>query len=241
MVGSWGAVHIAQERIMKTKLLALFSLLALLLVSTAILADGRPTGIRITRAVSGGNMNVEIDISVTGTNNYYTPFNGSETIWIGNRIYDYINFYADGEIWVYASSAQNVPLPWAIDWGDGSYVRNTVIFDSQAGPWVGAFAHTYMVPGSYVVTVGSAVCCQYTPSAVVNTGNLITSGTRYVWTDEDNWTFYSKTDPFALAITNTATVNTGTGIPTLNIYGLLAMAFVLVGTGVLLFRKPTVA
>ena len=34
------------------------------------------------------------------------------------------------------------------------------------------------------------------------------------------------------------TVRTGFGIPTLNIYGLLAMAFVLVGTGVLLYRKP---
>ncbi len=34
------------------------------------------------------------------------------------------------------------------------------------------------------------------------------------------------------------TVRTGFGIPTLNIYGLIALAFVLVGTGVLLFRKP---
>ena len=69
---------------MKTKLLALLSLLALLLVSTAILADGRPTGLRITRAVgSAGSTTptVEIDISVTGTTDYYAYGTGS--VWIG--------------------------------------------------------------------------------------------------------------------------------------------------------------
>ena len=40
---------------MKAKILSLFSLFALLVVSTAMLADGRPAGLRIGRAVSGGN------------------------------------------------------------------------------------------------------------------------------------------------------------------------------------------
>ena len=55
---------------MKTKLFTLFSLLALLLVSTAALADGRPTGLRIGRAVGTfGDITpmVQIDVTVTDT------------------------------------------------------------------------------------------------------------------------------------------------------------------------------
>ena len=81
---------------MKTKLFTLFSLLALLLVSTAILADGRPTGIRIGRAASGGgDASVEIDVTVTDTwfsyayptDNFYTYYGisyNTTTVWIGN-------------------------------------------------------------------------------------------------------------------------------------------------------------
>jgi len=236
---------------MKTKLLTLFSLLALLLVSTAILADGRPTGIRIGRAVSGGNMNVEIDVSITNTYTFYFG-DGSNTVWIGNSL-------GGGPTYAWARQYTGTfspgpgaadPLPWAIDWGDGYYLGNAVLFGPGSGPWTGTFSHTYLTPGTYLITAGDAIgCCRQYSSLGTNgtsriyTGNVITGHTRYVWNREFasfyNQTF--KTTNYFLAVTNTATVNTGTGIPTLNIYGLLAMAFVLVGTGVLLFRRPTVA
>jgi len=49
---------------------------------------------------------------------------------------------------------------------------------------------------------------------------------------------FNYTSPVLLAITANRTVTTGTGIPTLNLYGLLAMAFVLVGAGLLVYRRP---
>jgi len=238
---------------MKTKLLTLFSLLALLLVSTAALADGRPTGLRISRATSGGNMNVEIDVTVPNTDNYY-PGSFDTTVWLGN---DMTPFYTVGVIQQYASSAHNSPLPWAIDWGDGSYFGHVRLFGPPGGPFTGTFAHTYVTPGTFIITVGDALCCsEHTTttldkalkgtgsvlSPTVTTGNAITGYSRYI-NDEfgTDYTFDNYTSPIILAVTANATVNTGTGIPTLNIYGLLAMAFVLVGAGLLVFRKPTVA
>jgi len=230
---------------MKAKLLTLFSLLALLLVSTAILADGRPTGIRIGRAVSGGDANVEIDITVTDTDYWYSTggWGSQSTVWIGNQM----GWTFNAEPRQYASNNFSDPLPWAIDWGDGYYFGDAVLFGSPSGPWQGTFSHTYSVPGSYTIVAGDFFCddsggkntCKPTfPATSIGTGNVII-GTRYISATWDTDTF-DDTDSI-LAITNTAVITTGTGIPTLNIYGLLAMAFVLVGTGVLLFRKPTVA
>ena len=42
-------------------------------------------------------------------------------------------------------------------------------------------------------------------------------------------------------MTANATVNVVSGIPALNPYGLLAMALVLVGSGLLVFRRPATA
>ena len=107
-------------------------------------------------------------------------------------------------------------------------------------------AHTYLTPGTYTIVAGDFLCdsepkggCKEpVPPVSVTTGNVI-YGTRFISATFDDDTFSDSNS--ALAITNTAVVNTGTGIPALNLYGLLAMAFVLVGTGVLLFRKPTAA
>jgi len=221
---------------LKTRILILASSLALLLLSSLALADGRPTGIRITRLVSGGNMNVELDISVTGTNRSYNSFNTSYEQWIGNTVWSI--FSDDG--WQYASSTGSVALPYAIDWGDGDVVRRTPLFGG--GPWGGTFSHTYTTPGTYTVTVGDAYN-GYTPignskGIVPFTGNAVTGSTRYVWDDGTLLTWTSSYSGLLLAITATDTISTGTGIPVLNIYGLLAMGLVLVGTGVLVFRRP---
>jgi len=226
---------------MKTKLLTLFSLLALLLVSTAVLADGRPTGIRIGRAVSGGGTNVQIDITVPSTDVYYSG-GFSTSVWIGNSL-------KGGSVWQYTSAwtptAFVDPLPRAIEWGDGYNLFEGQLFGPPGGPYRGTFSHTYVDPGSYIITVGDAVCCNTKtayPFGPPTTGNAVTGYTRHgYWTFENTAITWAYDVPQTLAITNTATVHTGTGIPTLNIYGLLAMAFVLVGTGILLFRKPTVA
>ena len=221
---------------MKAKILSLISLLALLLVSTSILAEGRPTGIRIGRAVSGGGLTVEIDATITGTTDYY-GFDGSTNAWLGNNI----RTFKGDQGWQYASSSLNVPLPWAVDWGDSYYLPNQILFGPSGGPYRGTFSHTYAVGGTYAVTIGDALCCggdgEFFPP--INSGNLITGYTRYIWTDSPGQeTFSTYTSPALLAITANATVTTGTGIPVLNIYGLLAMAFLFVGTGVLVFRKP---
>ena len=223
---------------MKTKLLALLTLLALLLVSTAVLADGRPTGIRIGRAVSGGNMNVEIDITVPATDNSYSG-GFSTTVWLGNTLGAPAGFQQ------YASSAQNVPLPWAIDWGDSSYFAGAVLSGPSGGPFRGTFEHTYVAPGAYTVTVGDALCCSPAPSPnkvpappTVTTGNAISASDRYLWSSFSGSETFSYGSPIIQAVTANATVTTSTGIPTLNIYGLLAMAFVLVGAGLLVYRKP---
>ena len=225
---------------MKTRILILASSLALLLLlSTLALADGRPTGIRITRLVSGGNMNVELDISVTGTNRNYNSFNSSYEQWIGNTIWT--SFGADSG-WQYASSNGNVALPYAIEWGDGDFVRRTRLFGG--GPWVGTFSHTYGTPGTYTVTVGDVYNdFTFSPASkgiVPYTGNAVTGSTRYVWDDSTDFTqtWTTNSPGLLLAITAQGTISTGTGIPALNIYGLLAMGLVLVGTGVLVFRRP---
>jgi hypothetical protein len=224
---------------MKTQLITLFSLFALLLVSTAVLADGRPTGIRIGRAVSGGGTNVEIDVTVPGTNYYFYTFGGYSTVWLGNLAP--FGFQ-------YASDNYSVPLPWAVEWGDGYYFGHVPLFGSPGGPFTGTFSHTYLTPGSYTITVGDIVgdypveyynSTFYGPN--ITTGNVI-SGQTFFICDKDCGTENEYPYYFlALAVTANATVNTGTGIPTLNLYGLLAMAFVLVGAGLLVYRRPTVA
>jgi len=221
---------------MKTKILSLFSLLALLLVSTSLLAEGRPTGIRIGRAVSGGGLTVEIDATITGTTGYY-GFDGSTNAWLGNNI----RTFTGDPGWQYASSSRNVPLPWAVEWGDSYYESNQLLFGPPGGPYRGTFSHTYAVGGTYMVTIGDAACCgadgEFFTS--IKTGNVISGDTRYVWTTGGGGeTFGNYDSPILLAITANTTVATGAGIPALNIYGLLAMSLILVGTGVLVFRRP---
>ena len=220
---------------MKTKLLALFSLLALLLASTAALADGRPTGIRISRATSGGNMNVEIDVTMTDTLYPYDPF--YSTVWLGNTIGGFDDNWATQ----YASNNFSVPLPWAVDWGDGSQHRRVVLFGEAFGPWAGTFSHTYVVPGNYIVRVGDAIGDRTinSPYVYINSGNTLTGHTRYVWSETGTGyvTLTFKSDIQVLGITDTAAITTGTGIPTTDNYGLIALALLLVGTGLLVFRK----
>ena len=131
-----------------------------------------------------------------------------------------------------------------MDWGDGYYIGQAILFGPSNGPWQGTFSHTYTVPGPYTIVAGDFFCdnapekscdMDFTPTPSFGSGNLIV-GYRYISATFDYDTFDNSTS--ILAITNTAVVNTGTGIPTLNIYGLLAMAFVLVGAGLLLYRKP---
>ena len=236
---------------MKTKLLTLFSLLVLLLVSTSILADGRPTGIRIGRATGsfgGTTPMVEIDVTVPGTDSYYPGF--STTVWLGNRLES--RGPSSFDAWQYASSASSVPLPWAIDWGDGSQSGRAQLFGPPGGPFTGTFAHTYLIPGTYIVTVGDALCCsegRLKPpkpakgnGPTVTTGNAITYSTRYIETTftDDTYTWYYPS-AIIVAVTANTMVRTGFGIPTTNTYGLIALALLLVGSGLLLFRKPTVA
>jgi len=230
---------------MKTKLLTLFSLLALLLVSTSILANGRPTGVRISRLVSGGGLNVEMDVTITGTNRFYpnadTGWTQTTTAWLGNTLYTAFSLDFVGQ-----TDGNGNNLPPAIDWGDGITVGDAQLFGPAGGPFTGTFTHTYALSGTYAVTVGDAYGPDFRilgKGAVPFTGNAISDSVRYVQNVDDTITYgtFSYATPILLAITANATVTTGTGIPALNIYGLLAMAFVLVGTGVLLIRKPTVA
>lgn len=231
---------------MKAKLLTLFSLLALLLVSTAILADGRPTGIRIGRLVSGGGQNVELDVTVVGTNRLYSgEFDRSTSVWIGPEFQG--PFGTD--LGQYTGPSQYVSF--GISWGDGYGYTDVPLFGPPGGPFTGTFAHTYALPGSYPVKVFDV----YGPDATGNpgkgvvpyTGNAISSSYRFVWFGDT--TFYSaylygSTGTLyypggrLIAITANAIVNAGAGIPTLNLYGLLAMALVLVGTGLLVYRPP---
>jgi hypothetical protein len=241
---------------MKARILSLIALFALLLVSTAALSDGRPTGIRIGSVTNISASGVEIDITVPGTDSLYTfgPFGGygNTSVWLNNALGGTLN-YLSVTIWQYASSSQNVPLPWAIDWGDGYYYGDTVLFGPPGGPFTGSFMHTYPPAGgpqSYTITVGDVLCCSpYIPSPSevakggngVTTGNVITGTLRYLRTFGAVFDYYPtfNSQRYArLAVTNTASVITRTGIPALNVYGLLALSLVLVGTGLLVYRKP---
>lgn len=224
---------------MKAKILSLFSLLALLLISTAILADGRPTGIRISRLVSGGGTNVELDATVTGTNFYYTFAGFSSTVFMGPGISNGV-----GNRGVEVTPGGDL-LFYGIDWGDGSVHTAMVLFGPAGGPFTGTFSHTYADPGTYQVTIGDAYGIGIiNKGGIPFTGNPISASTRYVadsqigpftFTGTTTWT----TGVYQLiGMTAQATVTTGTGIPTLNIYGLLAMSLVLVGAGVLVYRRP---
>lgn len=216
------------------KILPLFALLALLLVSTAALSDGRPTGLRIGRLVSGGGTNVELDITVTETDRYYGDFTTS--VWLGNTVTSVFSLVASQ----FESNNFSVPLPWAIDWGDGSQAQGARVFrDPGPGPFTGTFAHTYAVPGSYQVTVGDALCCDsyFAGYININSGNVISASYRYVHTFNSGYSTWNF--PYwPIAVTANATVTTGTGIPTTNTYGLIALALLLIGTGLLVFRRP---
>ncbi|TDJ31628.1 MAG: hypothetical protein E2O56_06725 [Gammaproteobacteria bacterium] len=253
---------------MKAKILSLFSLIALLLVSTAILADGRPTGIRIGSVTNVGASGVEIDITVPGTDYLYTAgvwATFGSVVYLNNSPGNTLPY--GGPAYQFASPAHNVPLPWAIDWGDGSYRSAAGLQGPPGGPFVGTFTHTYPpagMPMTYTITVGDVLCCSSVPpgttvvvdepyrspiflpppgkglakGAGVTTGSVITGSRRYLSTFDNSYTTFNSVAYARLALTNTATVTTSTGIPALNIYGLLAMAFVLVGTGILVYRKP---
>jgi hypothetical protein len=222
---------------MKTKLTILFSLPALLLVSTAILADGMPSGIRISRTAFGGDNNVEIDVTVDTT---FLWNSTSSIVLIGNAWLS----GGGGTFYHYASPSFSEPLPWAIDWGDGYYLRTAPLFGSSGGPYRGTFAHTYLTPGAYTITVGDALGAGATSYAnYVTTGNIVYASSGIYWggTNTGGWedtTFSITGNPVVVALTANVTVFTGTGIPALNLYGLLALSCVLVGTGVLLYRKP---
>ncbi len=269
LCGLFGSDKASEGRKMKAKILSLFSLFALLLVSTAILADGRPTGIRIGSVTSVGASGVEIGITVPGTDSLYTfgPFSGNTSVWLGNTLGNTQPYGSPA--WQYASPSHDVPLPWAIDWGDGYYYGDTVLFGPPGGPFTGSFTHTYPPAGmafTYTITVGDVLCCSpASPGTImvnepynspvflpppgkglakgtgITTGNVITGTFRYLstfgLTTVQDRTFLSTANA-RLAVTNTASVTTSTGIPALNIYGLLAMAFLLVGTGLLVYRKP---
>jgi len=231
---------------MKVKILFLFSLLALLLVSTAVLADGRPTGIRITRVVgSGGSTTPTVQIEISASDVAY-PWGTSAgtTIMLGNA---WGNSYSPGSTFYhYASSSLSVPFPPAIDWGDGNTIREAFLFGPSAGPWRGSFSHTYAAPGRYVITIGdvmngpaSGLCCVYT-------GNVITAGpVTGAYTgfynslgsfDVNTLTFSDQ--PWLKALTNTTVVSTGFGIPAVDVSGIIALSLLLVGTGLLILRKP---
>jgi len=220
---------------MKTRILTSISLLALLLVSTSILADGRPTGIRIGRLVSGGGTNVELDVTITDTNFVYDSF--YTQIWMGpalNTGPEPIQVTGNGGA-----------LPYAIDWGDGEVRGDVTLLGPSTGPWTGTFAHSYTAPGTYTVTVGDAYQGKVElKGGVPFTGNAISASTRYVAYPQGPFSTFGSTNTWTVslyqlvAMTANATVTTGTGIPALNIYGLLAMSLVLVGTGVLVFRRP---
>ena len=236
---------------MKARILSLISLFALLLVSTAILADGRPTGIRIGSVTRFSASGVEINVTVPGTTTPYpgnSSFGGGNTsVWIGNGL-GTTRF--DRPVWQYVSSSFSVPLPWAIDWGDGYRTTSTLLTGPPGGPFTGAFQHTYVPAGgpqTYTIRVGDALCCSPvgipSPSkgVAVTTGYSITGSTRYVKTWGLLYSYYltfNTQDSAQLAVMNTASVTTGVGIPALNVYGLLAMAFLLVGTGLLVYRGP---
>jgi len=238
---------------MKARILILISLLALLLVSTAVLADGRPTGIRIGRVANISASGVEIDVTVPGTGSLYTAptanWSGNTSVWLGNSLGNAYNFYGY-PVWQYRSPSFSVPLPWAIDWGDGYRTTSTVVFGPPGGPFVGTFSHTYVpggMPYSYTITVGDALCCssRVIPGANkgtgVTTGNTITGTLRFVRTFGYLYAYnltFTEVRYAEQAVTNTATATTGQGIPTLNVYGLLAMALVLVGVGILVYREP---
>jgi len=231
---------------MKARILSLISLFALLLVSTAALSDGFITGIRISRATFGGNNNVEIDVTVTGT---YVPWDTfSSTVQLGNRWSSgYPGYYSYNTVWQYASSNFNVPSPYAIDWGDGSRQRFATLFGNSSDGFVGTFSHTYS-PGAYTITVGDSV--QGRSSGIFGTGNLITGSARYVYCGNgcspfSGYNTFVLNDPtyttfgsYILAITANVDVVTGTGIPTTNTYGLIALALLLVGSGLLVYRRP---
>lgn len=160
---------------MRRRLAAVFiAAVLLLVVHSAVFAQGRPSGIRITvtnvDTVSG---QVDFDVTLNTSAPYGVPPAATPSGFLGDYLFTvfYATTYPPG----YTGRLLD-PAVMAIDYGDGNTIPRTKIANVGPGQFRGSFSHTYPGPGIYDLrATAAALQIGNTGTVVPTTGNVITN------------------------------------------------------------------
>ncbi len=157
---------------MKRRLLTGGVLVCLVLFSHIALAQGRPSGIRVTvTAVDGLANTVDFDVTLNTSSVYGVPTLTAPTGLLGD--YVFTEFYATTYPPGFTGQVLS-PVIAAIDYGDGQTLQNGRIPQVSPGVYRGSFSHTYPAQGTYDLRVATAAMLGLNDVPVtVTTGNTI--------------------------------------------------------------------
>lgn len=153
----------------------------LLWAHSAVFAQGRPSGIRISvTGVDSVSGQVDFDVTLNTNSAYGVPPAATPTGLLGDYLFTvfYATTYPPG----YTGRLLN-PAVMAIDYGDGNMIPRSKIANVGPGQFRGSFSHTYPGPGTYDLrATAAALLVGNTNTVVPTTGNAVTNPNQAVTT-----------------------------------------------------------
>lgn len=241
----------------KHLLVVLTLIVTVLFVQTVQAQTRRPVGIKISPTdIDPDTLSADINVTLNTYTGAYMTYYGSVVTfdygYLGDRCLS-----ASG--WGYPATLVYPDIN-AVEWGDGAgTVDGTLIpmVTGTPGTFRGSFSHTF--PNEQTRTAKAATVNFFLgPNTPNNTYlNQVTAGRPYLlqpgdtfqtyasyWGTTYTWsvatqTYYGApfTDSVAIGLYNTAPISFRGGIPVLSTIGLLALAAILAGAGVIVLRR----